>query len=201
MRILVADDHLLFADMMEGFLAALWPDAAVAKARTLGEAETLVAAGPFDFILLDLNMPGMNGLAGLSRLRAMAPGSRIAMVSGQMRRTDIRGALRAGADGFLPKNMRGEVFASALRLIAAGGRYVPEGALDEDEAAVAPAEDLTPREQEVLEQLSGGRSNREIAANLTVSEVTVKMHLLSIFRKLGAKNRGDAIRIALTRRT
>lgn len=200
MRILVADDHLLFADMMEGFLAALWPEAVVAKARTLGEAEELIRNAAYDFILLDLNMPGMNGLAGLEKLRSQSPASRIAMVSGQMRRTDIRGALRAGADGFLPKNMRGEVFASALKLIAAGGRYVPEGMLDDEPEATVASESLTPREQEVLEQLSGGRSNREIAENLAVGEVTVKMHLQSIFRKLGAKNRGDAIRIALTRR-
>ncbi len=191
--------------MMAAFIKAVDPAAEVVKAVNLSEALPLVAnGGQFALILLDLNMPGVSGLAAFERLQVAAPGQRIAIISGQTHQSEIRAALKAGAVGFIPKNVRGDIFMEALKLMLAGGRYLPEALLNAgvevQDISLGDFGDLKVREREVLDALLGGRSNLEIADHLALSEVTVKGHLQRIFRKIGAKNRGDAIRIGLQRR-
>lgn len=200
-RILIIDDHLLFADMLREFVRMIDADAAIETAANFAAAERLTKnSAAYDLILMDLNMPGLSGMSAFERLRTLQPDSRIAIVSGQTRLVDMRAALKAGAVGFLPKTINSQVFLSALRLMLAGGRYIPDALLEnETEAADEESDSLTPRERDVFEALMGGRSNTEIAAVLQLSESTVKMHMQHIFQKLGARNRGDAIRIGLQR--
>ena len=137
--------------------------------------------------------------AGLERLKALRPDLRIAVVSVQVRQADMKAALKAGAVGFVPKSVSGDVFSHALKLMLAGGRYIPEMLLDAPEEVPTAPGDMTLREAEVFDALLGGRTNGEIADLLQIKEPTVKMHLQRIFQKIGAKNRGDAIRIGLQR--
>jgi len=200
-RILIIDDHLLFADMLRELVRIIDAEAQVDTAANFAAAERALKAGePYDLLLLDLNMPGVSGMSAFEKLKAIRPETPIAIVSGQARLSDIRNALKAGAAGFLPKTIKSQVFLNALRLMLSGGRYIPDAMLaNEDEEPMDEKGQLTPRENDVFEALMGGRSNTEIATMLQLSEATVKMHMQHIFQKIGARNRGDAIRIGLLR--
>ncbi|MFN4282868.1 MAG: response regulator [Alphaproteobacteria bacterium] len=199
-RILIVDDHLLFGDMLKEFVRLIDSDAEIDVASGFAAAERQAKGASYDLVLMDLNMPGISGMGAFEKLKAIQPEARIAIVSGQTRLSDMRAALKAGAVGYLPKTMSSQQFVAALRLMLAEGRYIPD-ALISEEAANSDQEpqSLTPREREVLDALMGGRSNIEIADLLELSEATVKMHMQHIFQKLGARNRGDAIRIGLQR--
>ncbi len=210
MRLLLADDHQLFAEMAKFYLEGVGAGTVVEIASSFAQARARVLATPaFDLILLDLHMRGMRGLTGLTRMMAERPGVPVAILSGSSNRADIRAALRTGCSGFIPKTLHGRDLIQALDVILRGGRYVPtallvdsgDGAESEPDGDLAPAAGgLTAREAEVFEALLAGSKNKEIAARLGISEVTVKIHLRNVFIKIGARNRGDAIRIGLTRR-
>src|SRR4030095_10401093 len=170
MRILLADDHDLIRDTIEEFLKRLDQDLHVLHAATLPQALDLIRkADALDLVLLDLKMPGMNGLAGMKSVQAARAGVPIVILSGETNPDIIRNALQAGAAGFLPKTMRGTAMLSALRLILAGERYVPDilvggqPAPSEEVAGSGPAAtSLTPREREVMGLLVQRLSNKEM---------------------------------------
>ena len=205
MRILLADDHDLVRDTVEEFLKRLTDDLQVHHAATLPQALDLVRkAGDLDLILLDLRMPGMNGLAGLKILRAESGRVPIVILSAETDPETIRSALQAGAAGFVPKTTRGTTMLNALRLVLAGERYVPDillagptpqpGIAAEGDHGLAS---LTRREREVLRLLVEGLPNKEIGRRLKIEVVTVALHLRSIYRKLGVTSRTQAVRMAL----
>ncbi|MCI0430087.1 MAG: response regulator transcription factor [Rhodospirillales bacterium] len=204
MKILLADDHNLVRDTIERFLGQLGSDIHVLHAATLPQALKIARRGEsLDLIILDLNMPGMNGLAGLKGMQAARPGVPVAILSGEIDPHIVRSALQAGAAGFLPKTMRAAAMLDALRLIASGERFVPDIALSTDSGmsegrpAVGGAlASLTRRERDVLKLLVEGLSNKEIAHRLNIEVVTVALHLRSIYRKLGVESRTQAVRLA-----
>jgi len=205
MRILLADDHDLIRDTIEEFLKRLAADLQVSHAATLPEAlDVLRAAGDLDLILLDLRMPGMNGLAGLKSVQAESGGVPIVILSGETDPDTVRSALQAGAAGFVPKTMRGTAMLNALRLVLAGERYVPDILLAEQTARADSGAHgdrglalLTRRERDVMRLLVQGLSNKEIGGSLKIEVVTVALHLRSIYRKLGVASRTQAVRMAL----
>jgi two-component system, NarL family, nitrate/nitrite response regulator NarL len=204
MRILIADDHDLVRDTIEEFLKRLGDQTEVLQAATLPEAMTLVTqqTNKLDMILLDLRMPGMNGLAGLTAMRQKCPDVPVVILSGDVNPDVVRGALQAGAAGFIPKTMRGAAMLNAIRLVQSGGRYVPDvivtnGAANLLEAGARSPKNLTPRERQVLSQLVKGQSNKEIGRALNIEEITVALHLRSVYRKLEVSTRTQAVRIAL----
>ncbi len=154
-------------------------------------------------------MPGMNGLSGLRRMRELVGKVPVALMSGMLTPAEARQVMQEGAAGFVPKTLPVDELVDAVRRMAKGERFVPKFLMvSEDNAAVARRDDtatgfvgLTPREADVLNELVQGWTNKQIAQNLGVSEVTVKTHLIGLFRKIGAKNRADAVRIALARTT
>ena len=200
LRVLIADDHDLFSDMLKAFLESIDDSIQVETARTLsGVLQFLEADERFDLILLDFNMPGMNSASGLIAVKHLAPDTPAAFVSGSMRRRDVLAAMAAGAAGFIPKTSSAKALKGALAILLNGERFLPATFLDgESEPVPTGPGQLTAREAEVLEQLAGGRSNKEIADNLQISDLTVKTHLQKIFRKIGAKSRADAVRIGLS---
>jgi DNA-binding NarL/FixJ family response regulator len=204
MRILIADDHDLVRDTIEEFLKRLGDQTEVLQASTLPEAMTLAGqqTDKLDMILLDLRMPGMNGLAGLTAMRQKCPDVPVVILSGDVNPDVVRGALQAGAAGFIPKTMRGAAMLNAIRLVQSGGRYVPDvivtnGAANLLEAGARSPKNLTPRERQVLSQLVKGQSNKEIGRALNIEEITVALHLRSVYRKLEVSTRTQAVRIAL----
>ncbi|HZF33492.1 MAG TPA: response regulator transcription factor [Candidatus Angelobacter sp.] len=205
MRILLADDHDLIRDTIEEFLKRLDKDLLVLHAATLPQAlDVIRKADALDLVLLDLRMPGMNGLAGLKSVQAACAGVPIVILSGETNPEIIRNALQAGAAGFLPKTMRGSALLSALRLILAGERYLPDilvagqPAAAEEHAGAGPTPaSLTQREREVMGLLVQGLSNKEIGHRLGIEVVTVALHLRSVYRKLGVTSRTQAVRLAM----
>ncbi len=198
MKILLADDHELVRDTIRAFLERE-PDISVAVAADFGAAaERITREGPFDLVILDYTMPGMNGLEGLARAKTLNFGSPVAIISGTATRSIADEALAAGAAGFLPKTIAAKSLIHAIRFMAAGEQYAPISFMTErEEEVVHPlAAKLTKREMEVLAGLVDGRSNKEIARGLDLQEVTVKLHVKTLCRKLEARNRTNAAMIA-----
>jgi len=202
MKLLVADDHDLIRDMFVQLIQELAPDLEVYHAGTLPEAlEVARKNAELNLVLLDLRMPGMNGLSGLRIMRDARPDVPVIIMSGDADSETARMALQAGAAGFIPKTMRAPAMINAVRLVLSGGRYIPEQVIQSAEPSardtVPGFESLTPRELEVLRQLIKGQSNKEIGRELQLSEVTIGLRLRSIYRKIGVKSRAQAIRLAL----
>jgi DNA-binding NarL/FixJ family response regulator len=202
--LLIVDDHPVVRDGLVAILGTQ-PDFAIAGEAASGEAAlTLFERLLPDVILLDLEMPGMDGVEVIKRLRATRPEVKIVVFTAFDTDERILSALQAGAKGYLLKGApRSELFA-AIRIVHQGGSLLQPvvasrllNQLARSETAAAPAEELTPRESEVLQLLATGKPNKEIAAELVISERTVKFHISSILAKLDAANRTEAVTLAL----
>lgn len=193
MRVLIADDH----DLVREALASFLQGEGVVEVQTVPTLDDAVRAadesGSFDLVLLDYNMPGMNGLEGLDRMIAANDRRPVAIISGTASRALAEQAIRAGAAGFVPKTMSSRAMVSAVRFMAAGEVYAPFNFMQAGEPA---AGNLSQRETEVLRGLCEGKSNKEIARMLDLQEVTIKLHVKTLSRKLNAKNRTHAAMIA-----
>ncbi|HEX9626996.1 MAG TPA: response regulator transcription factor [Acidiferrobacterales bacterium] len=197
MKVLVADDHGLFREGIRHVLAGMGEPVEVLEAADGAAALHCAAAhADLDLVLLDLNMPDMNGFAALELLGDRYPGLPVVILSAETRRADMQRALDLGAMGFVPKDSTGRIMIQALRLVLAGGIYVPP-ALAEPAAGGAapdtPLARLTDRQREVLTLLAQGQSNKEIARSLALAEATVKMHVTAIMKALGVSNRTQAV--------
>lgn len=190
LELLIIDDHSLFADGLVLLLERLGPGVRVASVPSCERALEVLAGGlrP-DLVLFDLNLPGMHHLEAFESLQEHAPEAWIVAVSADERPHMIGDVMRAGARGYIPKSTNADVMLGALRLVLAGGVYVPEAVLN---AAPAPPA-LTPRELEVLQLIASGHGNREIAERLKLAESTVRVHVTSLLRRLGVKTRFEAV--------
>jgi two-component system nitrate/nitrite response regulator NarL len=195
MRILVADDHDLVRETIAAFLYGE-DIAEVSTVATLDEAVGMAeTSGAFDLVLLDYNMPGMNGLEGLMRMRSANQGRPVALLSGSAGREIAEAALKSGAQGFIPKTMGARALVTAARFMAAGEIFVPIDVMPADSGGTG----LTRRELEVLRGICAGKSNKEIGRDLDLQEVTVKLHVKTLSRKLEARNRTHAAMIGRDR--
>ena len=200
MRILIADDHELVRDAIGAFLSRE-ADLDCETVESLDAATARIRrSGRFDLVLLDYVMPGMNGLEGLSKALALNGPRSVAVISGMAPREIAREALGAGAAGFLPKTMAARSMVSAVRFMLAGEQFVPVDLMAPGGASPLAhhplASELTTRETQVLDGLCRGLSNKEIARELDLREVTIKLHVKTACRKLGARNRTHAAMIA-----
>ena len=198
MRVLIADDHDLLRDTLVLYLQSE-SGIETAAVGTLDEAHALIASDdPYDLILLDYNMPGMNGLSGLTRTLDLDGGQRVALISGEAKRDIAEQALEAGAAGFVPKTLSAKSMINAVRFMAMGEQYAPVDFMTAvEETPNNPlADKLSARELEVLKGLTEGKSNKEIARDLDITEPTVKLHMKTLFRKVDATNRTQAALIA-----
>jgi DNA-binding NarL/FixJ family response regulator len=201
-RILVADDHPV---LREGLVAVLstQPDfEVVGEAADGAEVVRLAGALRPDVILLDLEMPGVDGVEALEGLRDAGSEAHAIVFTAYDTDERILGALRAGARGYLLKGASRQEIFDAVRTVHAGGSLLEPGVttrLLDHVREGDQRESLTPRELEVLSLISEGLHNSEIAARLFVTERTVKFHVSSILAKLGADNRTEAVAIATRR--
>ncbi len=193
MRVLIADDHDLVREAIAAFLHGEGLGAVI-TVPTLDDALLAVdESGGFDLVLLDLNMPGMNGLEGLSRMISANRGRPVAILSGNLSRPLADQAIRAGAAGFVPKTMPSLAMVEAVRSMVAGESFTPYALV---QPAEATGSNLSQREIDVLRGICEGKSNKEIARSLDLQEVTIKLHVKTLSRKLNAKNRTHAAMIA-----
>ncbi len=198
MRILVADDHDLVREMISAYLAAEGLGE-VTPAADLAEALELVeTTAPYDLVLLDYDMPGMQGLAGLREMLLASAGKPVALISGAVSAEVAEEALEIGAAGFVPKTMGAKSLVAAVRLMAAGENFAPLSLIHRPKTP--DDSPLSPREFDVLRGVAAGKSNKEIARDLDLQEVTVKLHVKTMSRKLGAKNRTHAAMLARDRK-
>ena len=196
MKILLADDHDLVRDAISLLLSRDFDNPKVDLASDLKSLlELLDTETNYDLILTDLYMPGMQGVESLDEIIKKSKQTPVALMSGSKNRTDIKTAYELGIRGFISKTTTGKALSNILRLILSGERYVPEFYLEQDEHLIVPINGakLTSREIEVMKGLLKGLSNKQIAGSLFIEETTVKLHLRSLFDKLEAKNRTDAV--------
>jgi DNA-binding NarL/FixJ family response regulator len=201
--VLIADDHPIVRDGLALILATAADIEVVGEAADGEEALRLVERLHPDVLVLDLAMPGVDGVEAIRRLRANGSGAGILVFTAYDTDDRILAALRAGAAGYLLKGAPREDVFAAIRTVAAGGSLLPPVVAtrllrhvrgDEPEP-----EDLTPRQREVLRLLAQGQQNKEIAAALGISERTAKFHVEAVLRRLGAGNRTEAAAIATRR--
>jgi len=190
-RVLLADDHVLLLEALTACLESD-PSIKVTTADSLDQAIAEVeAGGAFDLHILDYNMPGMYGLAGLSRMLRANENRPTALMSGTVERHIIDRALELGAIGFIPKTMSTSSMISAVHFMSRNEKYVPVGVyqlVEEEDIGFK----LSPRETEVLKNLAQGMPNKEIANIMNIEETTVKVHVKKILHKLDVKNRTHA---------
>ena len=207
-QVLIADDHPLFREAIARVIDDGFPGSTLLEASDLDSA--LAVAGrhdDLDLVLLDLNMPGMQGLGGLVRLRNLFPTLPAVIVSAEEEKRVILQTITYGAVGFITKSTPRKQMIQALEQVLAGSIYLPadiiragSGAGEESTAARREPEDLsdvlatlTRKQLQVFERMSRGDSNKVIAYQLNIAESTVKAHVSAILRKLGATNPVQAI--------
>jgi DNA-binding NarL/FixJ family response regulator len=207
MKFLVVDDHALIRDAMRGVLKELKDEAIVLEAASSRQAMDLIPQHPdLALILLDLQLPDRDGIEAMGELRELYPAISVVMLSAFNDRDNVVRALDNGALGFIPKTDSREVLLGALRLILAGGIYIPPEILTlgpamtaaPDKAAAAkrpsPAElGLTERQVDVLALMMEGKNNKLICRALDLAEPTVKNHVSAILKALGVTNRTEAV--------
>ncbi|MFM4964798.1 response regulator [Aeromonas bivalvium] len=197
--IVIADDHPLFRGALYQAVHMAISDAQLLEADSIDSlAQLLAAHAEVDLLLLDLKMPGANGFEGLVHLRGQYPDLPIVVVSASEDPAIITQVLRLGALGFIPKSSPLQQLVTALNAVIAGDTWLPEGISLQSEYEDGPdlaskLASLTPQQYKVLVMLRDGSLNKQIAWELNVSEATIKAHITAIFRKLGVKNRTQAV--------
>ena len=220
MKLIIADDHTLFRDALTHYIMRSETNAHVKTAKSFdGAMEFMEQDAQQDLVILDLRMPGMNGLNGLEEFKDKYPSVPVALMSGLAEADDVKDAFEKGVIGYFPKTLSGKALLQAIKLVMTGERFMPldhdhnvvmpsyfadEGAaeagahkplmLDEEVFIEKVREDykLTPREAEVLCYLARGASNKEIANTLDLQVVTIKLHVRGICQKLNVQNRTQA---------
>ena len=197
-KILIVDDHPLIREGVSAVISGQTDMSLVGEATTGREAIESFRRHLPDVTLMDLRMPDMNGIDAISVIRSEFPAARIVVLTTYAGDAQALGALKAGASGYLLKNMLRKDLLETIRAVHAGKRRIP-AEVATDIAEHAAEDSLTAREIEVLRGVAAGKSNKLIAAQLDISESTVKAHMKSILPKLDASDRTHAVMIALKR--
>lgn len=204
-KFIIADDHALFRGGLSQLVQTIDQQVDIREANSLEDISDLLSQDPdIDLIILDLMMPGVDGLSGLEKLREEWPEIPVIVISAKEDIRTIRESLSKGAMGFIPKSSAANVTSGAIKLVLSGGIYVPPALLDQPGPRDAGRSEtteanskfadygLTDRQVEVLSLVSLGKSNSDIAERLGLTTGTVKMHISRIFKTLGVGNRTEA---------
>lgn len=203
LRIVVADDHALVRGGLTLLIDIAKPGAEIFEANSLDKVSEHLSQSSIDLMLLDLMMPGMDGIQGIKSLSKNWPSIPIIIVSVTEDAHTISQSISAGAMGYIPKTSEPNVTISAIRLVLDGGVYIPphvlnQGVNQHDDANSKTKRGgsiLSRRQLEVLELIQSGKSNKDIGAELGLSTGTIKMHVSGIFKKLKVSNRTEAVAI------
>ncbi len=202
MKILVVDDHALIREAVRHVVAALGDVVSVLAVSDCEQGFALAEGEPeLDLVLLDFNLRGLSGVAAIKAWRSRFPALPVVVLSSAEDRPTVLAAIGAGAAGFVPKSSSNEVMLSAVRLVLAGGKYLPAEVLARTESAARPAHrspasldglGLSPRQLDVLKLIAQGKPTKLICDELGLAERTVKAHTTEVFRALGVSNRTQA---------
>lgn len=197
-RVLVVEDHNVVRQGLVALLNLVEDIQVVGEAADGEEAVVQFRSQLPDVTLIDLRLPKLGGVEVIQRVRAETPQARFVVLTTYDGDEDIYRALKAGAKAYLLKGMTTEELVTTIRAVHAGRSHIP-AAIAERLAERMGTEDLTPRESQVLEQIVSGKSNKEIATELAISEATVKTHINTLLSKLGVEDRTQAATAAIRR--
>lgn len=200
MKILIADDHALFRDGLAMRLEEIDPDIVLQQAATFSQAlKILDKETDTDMVIVDLDMPDMKWEEGVEEIRKKSPNINLVVISASEDIRNIRKVLSNGIKGYIPKRSDPKIMHNALKLILEGGTYIPP-ALIENGAENGGlngrrnnGKTLTNRQSQVLDLIAEGKSNKQIAYEMGVSEATVKLHINALLRSLKVNNRTQAV--------
>ena len=199
-RLLLADDHAILSAGLRALLGYYDDIEIVGEARDGAEAVELVGELRPDVVLMDIAMPGLNGIEATRLIREQYPRTRVLVLSQHAERQYVLAVLKAGASGYILKRALGLDLLGALRAVARGETYLhPEVSAVLVEEVRCPGERLTPREREILAHIVHGEANPQIAASLSLSVKTVQWHRANLMGKLNAHNAAELVRMALER--
>jgi len=198
MKVMIVDDHPLMLVGAASIVNARSDMTVVAQTGTGEEAVALFSKYKPDVTLMDLKLPGMSGVEAIRSIRSTHPGARFVVLTTYEGDEDIHRALEAGAQGYVIKGMPYQTLVEALQRVHKGGRFLPPP-VARALASRMPDSDLSAREQEVLLLLASGKSNKDIASQLGITEATVKSHVSAILIRLGVSDRTEAVVTALQR--
>jgi len=204
LRILLVEDHPLFSDALALTMSEIFDSPQIQTASNLARSLPYLSPEPPDFVVLDLNLPDVDGIEGLVRIKKIAPDSKVVVVSSISDNRVTSHVIRAGACGFVPKDSPRQELIRAFQSIAEGNIYTPEDYVapqddsvdHEDQAILEKLKSLTPQQATILTLICRGKLNKQIAFDLSIAETTVKAHLTAIMRKLGVRNRIQAALLA-----
>lgn len=194
--VLIVEDHFLARIALRGLLETLQEFAIVAETNSGSEAIRLYREKKPDVVIMDLHLKDLSGFHAIEAIHRECPSARILVLSNLSGIEDISTAMRAGARGYLTKDSDGPQLAHALRTVAVGARFVPKH-LESQLLHRLPDSGITPREKEVLQLIAEGLSTADIAARIEVAEKTVRIHISNVLEKLGARDRTQALVMAL----
>jgi DNA-binding NarL/FixJ family response regulator len=198
-RVLIADDHRLIAEGIKRSLQEQPDFEVVGEAQTGSQVMPLIRRTSPDIVLLDLRMPGTDGLTSLEQIRRDHPSIKVVILSASSDKSVIQAALAKGASAYVLKSVNPVDLASTLRQVMEGNVFHAVGLPEHGSGSAAAELGLTSREVSILNALARGLSNQAIGRELFVAEQTVKFHLTNIYRKLDAANRTEAVRLAYQR--
>lgn len=200
MKVLIADDHALFRDGLAMRLEEINPEIVIEQAATFSQAiKILDKETGMNLIIVDLDMPDMKWEDGIEQIRQKAEGIDIVVVSASEDIRNIRKVLSSGIKGYIPKRSEPKVMNNALKLILDGGTYIPPALIENSSEGLngtgrrASGKMLTNRQSQVLDLIAQGKSNKQIAYEIGVSEATVKLHINALLRSLKVNNRTQAV--------
>ncbi len=200
--VMIVDDHPLYSDALESALALGFTDCDIKKAGSLQASFDLLEDGfEPDLVMFDLKLPDVTGVSGFEKLRERLPEARVLVISSLASGELVHTLLRSGAMGFLQKDASAKTLQFAVSEIASGRRYIPAEYVNAE--AAAEAEDafkttpelsiLTPQQVNILKLICAGKPNKQIAYELSLAEATVKAHITALLRRLGVRNRTQAV--------
>lgn len=195
-KLLIADDHAIVRTGLVALLESSGGITVVGEADDGDAAVRMVRKCRPDIVVMDILMPGKNGIAATAEIKEKFPETKVLILTTSTVSDDLSAALAAGADGAVTKSTANKTLLAAVRSVAEGKRYVsPE--ISKMIANDPPAPELTDRQREILEAMARGKGNKEIAAQLDIQADSVRQHIIAIFSKLGAVNRAEAVAIAM----
>ena len=199
MKILIADDHALFRDGLAMRLEEINPDITLHQAPSFSQALKILDKEPqINIIIADLDMPDMKWEDGIEQLKKKSPDSSLVVISASEDIRNIRKILATGIKGYIPKRSDPKIMHSALKLILDGGTYIPPALIEiSSDNNLSSSQNkgkmLTNRQSQVLDLIAQGKSNKQIAYEMGVSEATVKLHINALLRSLKVNNRTQAV--------